>query len=176
MKCIIFSIGEPTTELCHEALKRQGIEAEVWQDSSSFQDKFKRLCEIEEDVLRVDADIIVNDNLPRFISLVKEAKKYWQQPKGWLWWNQKIEPISVNYFPLSVIKVFKNHLNDEGFKNYRPERYMWGLEELADKVVHCDQVVGIKGYGIKDLAKTKQTKFNRGQVYDWNWIERINNV
>lgn len=176
MTCVIFSIGEPTTDMCYKALKRQGVIADIWQDDSSFQDKFSRMCDIDDDVLRVDADIIVNDNLYDYLEKTEQINDAWLQPKGLVWWSQTIEPISVNYFPKSILKIFKKHLSDDGFKNFRPERYMWGLPELKDKIQHVDDFVGIKGYGIRELTKTIDTKVKRGQYYDWQWIKDLNSL
>jgi len=68
MKAFVFSIGERTTGLCVEQLEKMGFEVILYKDNTSLWDKLKRFyteaLETNEDkFLRIDADIIPNQNV-----------------------------------------------------------------------------------------------------------------
>lgn len=175
MKAYVFSIGEPTTKLCVDALKAQDLEVILYQDGSRFTEKYKRMLkEAEDDVfLRVDADIIVNHRVKEYL----EQAKDWSCPYGWVWWQQDLQPISVMHYTREVIEIIKGHVYDKAFVHTpRPEQYMWSLPELQDKIHKIEVPVGLKGYGVRDLAPVKERKADRGQTYNWRWIERINEL
>lgn len=174
MLAYVFSIGEPTTPLCVEALERNGLEVILYQDGSRFTEKYKRLMtEAEPPFVRVDADIIVNHRVKEYL---KEAKD-WSCPYGWVWWQQDLQPMSVMYYSKEVVELIKPHLYDEIFLHTaRPEQYMWSLPEMQGKNHKIEVPVGLKGYGIRNLKPVKERKANRGQTYDWRWIEKINEL
>lgn len=175
MKAIVFSIGEPTTNLCVEALKRQNLEVEVYNDGSRFTEKYKRLMTENQDseFLRVDADIIVNHRINEYL----EQAKDWSCAYGWVWWQQDLAPISVMYYSKPIVEIIKKHLYDKDFlKTSRPEQYMWSLPELKGRIHKINVPLGIKGYGIRSLNPVKERKANRGQEYDWRWIEKVNEL
>lgn len=175
IKAIVFSLGEPTTKICIEALEKHNLDVVLYQDGSRFTEKYKRMIEeIKDDVfLRVDSDIIVNHRLPEYL----EEAKDWSCPMGWVWWQQDLAPISVMHYTREVIELIRPHIYDETFKRTpRPEQYMWSLPELKDKTHKIEVPIGIKGYGIRNLKPVKERKNNRGQWYDWNWITKMNNL
>lgn len=174
MIAYVFSIGEPTTKLCVEALEAQGLEVVLYQDGSRFTEKYKRLMtEAQPPFLRVDADIIVNHRVKEYL----EQAKDWSCPYGWVWWQQDLQPISVMYYSKEVVELIKPHLYDPHFLNTpRPEQHMWSLPELQDKIHKIAIPVGLKGYGVRNLAPVKERKANRNQTYDWRWIERLNEL
>ena len=175
IKAYVFSIGEPTTKLCIEALNNQGVEVVLYQDGSRFTEKYKRMLdEATDDVfLRVDADIIVNHRVKEYLSQAKD----WSCAYGWVWWQQDLQPISVMHYTREVIDIIKAHVHDKVFLHTaRPEQYMWSLPELKDKIHKVYVPVGIKGYGVRNLKPVKERKANRGQTYNWRWVEKINEL
>lgn len=174
MKAYVFSIGEPTTKLCIEALERNGLEVVLYRDGSRFTEKYKRLMtEAEPPFIRVDADIIVNHRVKEYL----EQAKDWSCAYGWVWWQQDLQPISVMYYSKEVVELIKPHLYDPIFKETaRPEQYMWSLPEMQGKNHKIEVPVGLKGYGVRNLKPVKERKANRGQTYDWWWIEKINEL
>lgn len=174
MIAYVFSIGEPTTKLCVEAIQRNGLEAVLYQDGSRFTEKYNRLMnEAKPPFLRVDADIIVNHRVKEYL----EQAKDWSCPYGWVWWQQDLQPISVMHYSEEVVKLIKPHLHDPDFiKTPRPEQYMWSLPELKDKIHKIYVPVGLKGYGIRNLDPVKERKSNRNQTYDWWWVEKVNQL
>lgn len=174
MLAYVFSIGEPTTQLCVEALEKNGLEVVLYQDGSRFTEKYKRLMtEAEPPFVRVDADIIVNYRVKEYL----EQAKDWSCPYGWVWWQQDLQPISVMYYSGEVVEIIKPHLYDKDFLNTpRPEQHMWSLPEIQGKNHKIETPVGLKGYGVRNLKPVKERKANRGQVYDWRWVERINSL
>lgn len=174
MKAYVFSVGEPTTQLCVEALENNGLEAVLYQDGSRFTEKYKRLItEAEPPFVRVDADIIVNHRLKEYL----EQAKDWSCPYGWVWWQQDFQPISVMHYSAEVIELIKPHLYDNDFNHTpRPEQYMWSLPEMQGKNHKIKIAVGLKGYGIRNLKPVKERKAARSQEYDWRWVERLNEL
>lgn len=175
MIAVVFSVGEETTDICVEALEKQGCEVIVLDSQSSFVDKLKQMCDMNlDELIRVDADIIVNDNLKAYLDLARESRS-WCKPYGWIWWDQNYSTISVCYFDKYIINQLKTHMNDpELLKTKRPERYLWCLDDIPTTKV--DLPVGIKGYGVRDLRKTISTKDGRGQKYDWDWVRKLNSL
>lgn len=174
MIAYVFSVGEPTTDLCVEALRKQGLDVILYQDGSRFSEKYRRLMnEATGDFLRVDADIIINDRLSEYLSQAKD----WSCAYGWVWWQQDLQPISVMYYSPEVVDIIKKHLHDPDFdRTPRPEQYMWSLPELKDKIHKINVPLGIKGYGVRNLTPVKKRKKDRNQYYDWWWIEKINKL
>lgn len=174
MKCFVFSIGEPTTQLCIEALEQEGLNVNLYQDGSRFSEKYRRLMsEADGDFLRVDADIIINHRLKEYLSQAKD----WSCAYGWVWWQQDLAPISVMYYSKEVVDIIRKHLYDPDFdKTPRPEQYMWSLPELRGKVHKIEIPLGVKGYGIRNLAPVKKRKKDRNQAYNWWWIEKLNRL
>lgn len=180
IKAIVFSMGEPTTQLCVEALYRNGLDVEVWADRASFVDKMDRLCSLDREVLRVDADVIVNDDYIDYVqySLENRDKIVWSKPHGLIWWDQRSAPISAGYMHPKSLKTIKKNIGKARY-NQRPERFLWNLNEFRDSSTLAqttNHFVGIKGYGIRDIEKVRQRKESRNQSYDWEWIESINRL
>jgi len=174
IQAYVFSIGEPTTDLCLEALNRNGIDAVLYQSPSSFAEKYKTLMTTAKPpFLRVDADIIVNHRVQEYL----EKALDWSCPYGWVWWQQDLQPISVMYYSEKVVELIKPHLNDEVFNTaVRPEQYMWSLPEMQGKNHKINIPVGLKGYGVRELEPVVSRKNARGQSYDWGWIVELNNL
>lgn len=62
-------------------------------------------------------------------------------------------------------------------KAERPESQLFRLEEFHNprRCISSHLVMGIHGYGIRDLAGVKETKTRRKQSgYDWELVERLN--
>lgn len=175
MKAYVFSVGEPTTKLCVEALEKHGLDVVLMQDGSKFPVKYKKMMEEVEDdeFLRVDADIIINHRLDEYLEQCKD----WSCAYGWVWWQQDLAPISVMYYSRPIVEIIKKHLHDPVFlRTPRPEQYMWSLPEIQGKNHKIEIPLGLKGYGVRDLVPVKERKARRGQQYNWWWIEKINKL
>lgn len=172
VKAIVFSIGESTTPLCADQLDRYGFDVEVWIDKSSLWEKLKRLYEFNEDVLRVDADIIPN----RFVKeVIPHKDDWWVCASGWDWYANELRPISIHYLRKEALRVGRDHIN-EAEEESRPETYIWRLPDFYNprRCRVIDVAAGLHGYAQKDQReRIKGLKARRGQDYDWGLVERI---
>lgn len=178
IKAIVTSIGESTTELCKWALERNGFEVTVLQNPSSLARKLKAIYEIQEDFLRVDADVIVNRNLtPGLLMELKQNKNIW-------WWqfitfdwfkmdtNHTMAFIMTEALPALRANIGKFLLDK------RPETQVSRIKELHNPrrmATYEDKIVGVHGYGVRDMKAVKRLKASRGQshLYDFELAERM---
>lgn len=172
MKAVVFSIGEKTTDLCAEQMERFGFNVEIWQDQSPLWQKLARLYLLDEDVVRIDADIIPNENVTY---LPRQTNYWWLCGSGWDWYAHGIRPISIHFIKRQALKVAREHIK-QATTQARPETYIWRLPEFHNprrcKVV--DEVMGLHGYAQKDQrSRIKSLKSSRDQYYDWSLVEKI---
>lgn len=171
MKAIIFSIGESTTELCAEQMSKY-FDVEVWQDGTTLWEKLKRFYEFNEDIVRIDADIIPN---ARIGEIIEDDGCWWHNSLGWDWYHQEVRPISIHFIKKPIFEIARKHI-DEAENQIRPETYIWRLEEFHNpRVCHIvDKVLGMHGYAqSKERARIKALKEFRSQPYNWEFIEKI---
>lgn len=176
MKCWVFSIGEPTTELCCELLKEYGFEVILLQDDTTLQQKLKRfyieaLESCEPVVMRIDADIIPNKNITKLRT--RPAKK-WVCASGYDWYKQSLGAISIHVMDKNIIAKCLEHI-DEAIKLSRPESYIWRHAKINKNTAIDDSLVyGLHGYAQSaHRERIKSLKQTRNQTYDWDYIERI---
>lgn len=178
MRAVITSIGEPTTELCKWSLSRLGFRVYVvHSEKSTLYQKLVTLFDIEgildEDFLRVDADVIVNKNV---LELVKLDEAWWYQGQTFDWFKQDISHGGVQFIRKQCFPAIKKHLREAEHME-RPETYLSRLEEFHNprRFVTFEKVCGLHGYKQKDIERVKLTKYRRGQAenYDWELAEKI---
>jgi hypothetical protein len=174
MKCFVFSIGEPTTELCVELMESYGFEVVLYQDDTSLWDKLKRFyteaLESEGNhFMRIDADIIPNANVKKLTNA-----RGWKCAVGYDWYKQDRGAISIHVMSRNIIKKCLEHI-EEARDKIRPETYLWRLPEVNKSTGLAENFsCGIHGYGQKEhRERIKTLKYNREQKYDWELIEKI---
>lgn len=175
MKCFVFSIGEPTTGLCVELMKKFGQEVYLDQAPDSLWHKLKRFYEValeseDEYFMRIDADILPNWNVNKLI----EPTTGWTCATGYDWYKQDNGPISVHVMSRNVIqKVYEHIMKAE--HEIRPETYLWRLPDVNPQTKIEERFgCGIHGYGQQDhRQRIKKLKHSRNQQYDWELVERI---
>lgn len=178
MKAYVFSIGEKTTDLCIELMKGMGFETILLQDKSSLWAKLKRfyteaLATEENEFIRIDADIIPNRRVLDFIKVNDGC--LWHSAVGFDWYKQERGVISIHHMKRQAIVQCLENI-DSAKDKQRPETHLWRIEEFHwPRVCHNVNInCGLHGYGQKDhRQRIKQLKYNRGQDYDWELVERI---
>ena len=180
MKVIVTSTGEPTTELCRWALERNGFEVMVFQSDTSLWQKLHDIYNnIDEDFLRVDADVIVNKNLTpqKLEDLSKDGTIWWWQFVVFDWYKMDIAHTTSFIRKVALPSM---RLNINRFKlSLRPETDISRIKELHNPrrmQTYDKQIVGIHGYGIPDMTEVKRLKEARNQMdnYDFELAERLN--
>lgn len=173
----ITSIDEPTTNLCEWSLVRQGYEVKVLNDSRTLAEKLKAIYNaVDDDFIRVDADIIVNKNVKK---LKPEDNCLWHQSMGWDWHSQELKPISVQYIKKEALPILRANI-DKFMTAERPESQLFRLDEFCNPRV-CEVtgiITGLHGYKCNDVERVKTQKQRRGQIdnYDFELSERINKL
>lgn len=184
MKAYITSVGEPTTQLCDWALKRNGWNVELLFDgNTSLADKLEFIYETAtEDFLRVDADVIVNRFCtPDFIKeqMDKQPDTWWLQFQCWGWYGQQPIYGGVQFIKIEALEALRSNI--KRFKHTsRPETAISRINEFYNprRFQSVDTLLGIHGYGIKDLKPIIIQKANRGQSsnYDFELAKRLNEL
>lgn len=179
MKCFVFSIGEKTTDLCCELMDEYGFQVVLYQDQTSLWEKLLRfytdiITSDDQRAVRIDADIIPNSNVAR---LIEEPAGFWDCAVGYDWYKQDRGSISIHSMSRDVIAYCLGNIylaKDE----IRPETYLWRLPEVNPLTrTITSYSCGIHGYGQKDhRQRIKDLKYNRGQKYDWDLIDRIESL
>lgn len=175
MKAFVTSIGEPTTDLCVWSLTRLGYDVTLVQSHSSLAEKLQWIYNaVDEDFLRVDADVVVNKNVLNIADYEPEA--WWIQAKCFGWYAQDLVYGGVQFIRREALPALRKnigkHLDDE-----RPETSMSRLPEFYDprRFISVDLVCGLHGWAQNDLERIKETKARRGQFmdYDWKLVEEM---
>lgn len=179
MKVFIFSIGESTTDLAHELMESYGFDTRlIYNETSSLWDKLKyfyikALETGDEYIMRMDADIIPNENVKQ----LAEEVGGWVCATGYDWYKQDIGAMSIHKMHRDIIKECLDHI-DEAKDKARPETHLWRLPSINPHTRNqFDYACGIHGYGQRDhRQRIKDLKLSRDQKYNWNLIDKIESL
>ena len=68
MRAYVTSIGEPTTGICVDQLKRYGFDVILLDSKEPWIRKYRRfICEAVGPCLRIDADVVPNSQISVFV-------------------------------------------------------------------------------------------------------------
>lgn len=179
MIAYLTSIGEATTELSEWALKRNGFKVRMLNDNSTLANKLKRIYyEVDEDFVRVDADVVVNSNLVPNKLYLADPRIWWVQYYTFDWFKQDIGHGGIQFIKKQALKALRANI-DNFMDAERPESQMYRLDEFNNprRCVSDKTVMGIHGYGQTDIQRVKDTKKRRHQThFDWELAERLSNL
>lgn len=194
MLAVVTSIGEPTTDLCIWSLQRNGFTVKVIRDPySSLWEKLKHIyIGTDEDFLRVDADVIPNRKVTASYLEKQEyvydlqtvnpahSTAWWLQFSAYDWFQQDVMHGGIQFIRKEALPALRAHV-DEFERAYRPETYLYRLEEFTNPIRRCvavNVVAGLHGFAQTDIERVKDTKERRGQMgnYDFELAERLNNL
>ena len=176
MKAYITSIGEPTTDLCEWSVNRLGFSTcVVYGETSTLGEKLEYIYnQADDDFIRIDADVIVNKNLLAVNNMNNNL--LWVQYKTFDMYKLDLTNGGVQYYSKKLLPTLR--VNIGKFKNDdRPETRMYRLPEFNERwrFKSAENVVGIHGFGQKDVDRVKRTKDGRkySSDYDWALVERM---
>jgi hypothetical protein len=178
---VVTSIGEPTTDLCIWSLERQGFEVKLYSDGTTLADKLKRIYnDMDEDFVRVDADVVCNRNLSRsFRELwkIKGEHVWWLQGRTFGWHAQDLVYGGVQMIDHKALPALRENV-DRFIRHIRPETQLSRIPEFHNprKFESLDGVFGIHGYKqATHIPRIKKLKLDRNQYenYDWELAERL---
>ena len=179
MKCYITSIGEPTTDLCIFSVERQGFEAVLVQDKTSFNAKLEFIYnDADDDFLRIDADVIMNHNVHRFIASCP-PEIWWLQSMSFDWWQMDTCWGGVQYIKKKCLPALRANISKVQHLD-RPESLMYRLPEFHEprRCEGAEIVCGLHGYGQNDMQRVIDLKTKRKQIdsYDFKLAQRASEL
>jgi hypothetical protein len=179
LKAFITSTGEPTTQLCVDKLKENGFEVVLLQNSSSLADKLKAIYSLaDDDFVRVDGDVIPNNNLTPDVWKYAREGIWWLQFLTFDWFKWDVTHGGVQFIRKEALEALRANI-DEALDKERPESYMYRLEALHNprRCLSHPIVMGLHGYKA-DVDRVKEVKDRRGQAknYDFKLTERVNRL
>jgi hypothetical protein len=183
VKAIITSCGEKTTPLCKWSLERNGFDVLLLMDpQTSLWSKLKWIYEnVDEDFLRVDADVVPNRNCTeRNIYEYLPSTSWWLQFQTFDWFKQDLAYGGVQFISKKALPALRENI-DRFELAERPESQMFRLDEFAEGLVdlkwrprRCTSsnlIVGVHGYGQypRDFTRVQETKKRRKYYSDYDW-------
>ena len=175
MKAYITSIGETTTELCEWQLKRLGYKTILLNQVEPWIVKYKRFIEMaNEDCLRVDADILVNNSIPKGI----DKDSLMIQFHVFDIYKNKISICSPIFYRKKGIEIIRKNLDNLYVS--RPEASAWRIEEINPYTKTSPIIAGIHGLlqNKETIDRAIENKKQRGQFddYDFELAKKINEI
>lgn len=178
MRAVITSVGETTTDICRWSLERNGFDVFVLMDPiSTLWEKLRWIYNnIDENFLRVDADVIPNRMcIPKGVTF-RPINSWWVQFTTFDWFKQELTHGGVQFIYKEALPTLRSNI-DKFKEAERPESQMFRLEEFDNprRCITNSQVMGLHGYGQKDIERVKETKRRRKyyDTYDWEMYDKL---
>lgn len=176
MKAIVTSIGEATTDLCVWSLERNGFEVVKYQSWTSLAEKLLDIYhDIDDDFVRVDADVIPNRNLTPAVADNLDPEIWWLQFMTFDWYKQDLAHGGVQLVRKAALPALRANVR-EALPLERPESWLFRVKEFHNprRCVTNNKVMGLTNYH-NDMSRVKEVKQRREQLanYDFELAERI---
>lgn len=176
MRAYVTSIGEKTTDICCDQLMKFGYDVVLLKKDQSWPDKYRQfILSTEEDCIRVDADVIVNEKVKLFQNEVLTNKYLMMQGSLFDFYQNGIFVGQPVFYSKKVFPIIRRmlHIMDER----RPETFAWRLGDVNPFTHSLEEVMGMHGFfaGPEALQRAKENKVNRGQIkkYDFELAEKL---
>jgi hypothetical protein len=184
MKAFVTSIGEQTTNICCEQLIKFDFISEVilLSEVESWPVKYEKFIHaaeaLDEDIIRVDADLIVNNNLAKLWKREKDKKWLMLQAHSYDFYRNNIGITCPVFYRAKAIRLIR--LNWDKLNLRRPEATAWRLAEINPHAKTVDDLVGMHGFfqGTAELERAEANKIERKQIdqYDFALARKILNL
>lgn len=174
MKAFVTSIGEPTTWLCCDQLRRYGFDVVILKDDRSLAEKLREIyTQADDDFLRVDADVVPNRRIRELVD--DPLPVWWVQARIFDWLQQDLATGGIQFIRKEALPHLREHVG-RFLGAERPETQLYRLEAFHEprRCVTSPVVAGLHGFRQGDLARVRAVKERRGQTnYDWPLVERL---
>lgn len=185
MKAYLTTIGELTTDICKKQLERFGYEVIVLGGIEAWPDKYKRFIETaNEDCIRIDADIVPNENIKEIAGEVIHKTKIlgekilMMQFHCYDFYKNMIGISSPVYYSKEALEIIRKNLKQVDMR--RPEANAWRLPQINEFTHTSQKVVGLHGFFQDEAAyfRAMQNKIDRRQMhlYDFQLAEQLMKV
>lgn len=179
MKAVVTSYGEKTTGICIKQLEKFGFDVIVFDQPMSWPDKYNLFINtINEDCLRVDADIIVNENVKKVGKDLPE--RFWCETYClYDLYRNGLYIGSPIFYTKRGIEAIRENLDK--IQRLRPEASAWRLKKTnPHKRVNTELIVGMHGFfqDKNTRIRAKENKIKRGQdpIFDFDLVERLHSL
>lgn len=177
MKAVVTSIGEITRDLCVWSLERNGFEVVMFDDPSTLADKLRRIyTQLDEDFIRVDADVVVNRALTPTLLNQLTYHAWWIQFQTFSWFTMDRIWGGVQFIKQPALPALRANIENH-MRDIRPETSMTRLEEFYNprRFESHPIITGIHGFAATDVERIKDLKRARNQyeTYDWELAQRM---
>jgi hypothetical protein len=178
IKAYLCTIGERTTEVCKWQLERLGFDVVVLDEVEPWCVKYGRFIQMaDEDCIRIDADVILNDKIILDIDQIPE-NILMAQFQYFDFYRNEVGVGNPCFYSKACLDILKTKLGD--IDEHRPEASAWRLKEINDFTMTCERVCGMHGFFQDNMtiARAKKNKEDRGQInlYDFALVDKINEM
>ena len=177
MKAFVTSIGEKTTGICYEQLKRFGFDVILLNEKEEWINKYRKFIAIaDEDCIRIDADIIPNENIKQ---VGKDIGSFGMGTHmTYDLYRNNIGITSPIFYKKFILDILKTKIKD--IPAFRPEASASRFKEVNDYKYNSNLIVGLHGFfqDKETVARAEQNKKERKQIeqYDFNLVNKINDL
>ena len=178
MKAYITTIGERTTDLCIEQLKKYGFDVIVLDENELWINKYKRFIKMADgDCLRIDADTLVNENA-MLIGVDVKPEEYIIAHIYYDMYKNNISLGGPVFYTKKGLDIIRENLDK--ISEQRPETSAVRLKQFIGHMGRRDFVMGIHGLGQDDITieRAIYNKVMRRQLdtYNFEFIKKINKL
>jgi len=178
MKAYITTIGERTTDLCIEQLKKYGFDVIVLDENELWINKYKRFIKMADgDCLRIDADTLVNENA-MLIGIDVKPEEYYIAHSYYDIYKNNISLGGPVFYTRRALEIIKENI--DLISEQRPETSAVRLKQFVGHHGRRAMIIGIHGLGQDEEAiqRAISNKQMRGQMkeYDFEFIKKINKI
>ena len=184
MRTFVTTIGEKTTDICVQQLSKYGFDSIVISGNTPWIEKYKEFIELayrfNEDCLRVDADIIVNEGIvSAHTDLHKNKDKLMIQYSVYDLYKNGVSIGQPVLYSKKAISIIRQNLSK--ISPLRPEASAWRLPEINEHTLSIvDEIVGMHGFyqDKETVERAKENKINRKQIdkYDFDLVNKLMNL
>ena len=169
MIAYLCSFGQKTTDICKEQLEKYGFNVVVLGDNEDWETKYRKFLFLaREDCLRIDADIIPNEEI-KYLPIYRYDEYKMVQFMGYDFYKNKVGVIGVTFYSKEALEIIKKNLETLDWR--RPEATAWRIPEINESTKTDKNIIGLHGFfqTEEDLERHKQNKIDRKQIDDYNF-------
>lgn len=177
MNAYVTSIGEKTTDICCEQLRRYGFNVILLDKKESWVDKYKRFINMAEgNCLRVDADVIVNSKIKMIHGFQTDDDYLLVDFHTYDFYKNDLSVSAPVYYKAEAIKMIKERLDE--IEDVRPEATL-SRKVVGSRKGTSELIVGMHGFFQTEdhLHEAEANKIKRGQIekygYDFRLAEKM---
>jgi hypothetical protein len=176
MKAYLTTIGEKTTDICKKQLERYGFDVVLLKKQKNWIDKYIDFITVAtEDCLRIDADVIVNQNIKKVNTYANSGEVLLVGFTLYDLYQNGLFLGSPVFYSTKALEIMKNHLDKINID--RPEASMSRIPEINPYYIVDSAIVGIHGFfqDKETVLRAKENKIKRNQMYKYDF-ELVNTL